>query len=152
MPNKNLPSKLIKDYPDISFKPAQYFRWVANKKTIYYDTSEERFEPLLLHELAHATLQHNDSVLDIELVNQEAKAWQYASDNLADKYGVEITEDDIKNALNSYRNWLHRRSTCPDCSSSSLQTKNTHYKCLACGCSWTANDARTCGLKRYRVN
>lgn len=151
MPNKNLVDSLRTAYPNLRYKKGKYFKWFSSTKTIYYDPTSDGYEAILLHEVAHALLDHTDSVLDVELVCQEAEAWEYATSKLAAMFSVKITEDHIENAMESYRDWLHRRSLCPDCSASGLQTKNTHYKCIVCGCSWLANDARHCGLKRYRV-
>ncbi len=89
---------------------------------------------LLLHELSHVLLGHNDFKFDVELVHKERVAWQYAKDTLAPRYGQIITDDEIEDAMDSYREWLHKRSLCPECDTSSLQTKTGTYKCLACEC------------------
>ncbi len=143
--------KLVKEHPDIAFTPGRHFKWSADKKVLLYNLSLKNAPALLLHELSHALLSHDDFQLDIELVRKEAVAWQYARDNLAPRYSITITDDDIEDAMDSYRNWLHKRSLCPDCQTSALQTKTGTYKCLACLCQWRANDARERALRRYRL-
>lgn len=150
MQSKNLVHKLQKKYPDITFVSDDICKWSSSTRTVHYDLTEEYFEAMLLHELAHALLEHEDFALDIELVRMEAEAWEKAED-IAKSYGVKLPTEQVDQSLESYRYWLHQRSRCPECSQNGLQTKNTHYKCFACGCVWRANDARVCGLKRYKV-
>lgn len=150
MLSRNLLKKVALDYPAIRFKPGEHFKWSSTEKIIYYDALEEDAETFLFHELAHAVLDHDDFKLDVELVRKEAKAWEYTA-SLSEKYGITSDKQKADEALESYRYWLFKRSKCPDCGANGLQTKNTHYKCLACGCNWSANDARICGLKRYKV-
>ena len=151
MPIKNLVDRLAADYPNIQFKPGEHFMWSAQEKTVYYNARDIGTETFLLHELAHALLDHSDYDLDVELVRKESEAWHMTVTKLADKYGLDVSEKEAEMALESYRHWLFKRSKCPDCGTNGLQTKNTHYKCIVCGCSWRANDARVCELKRYRV-
>lgn len=151
MPSKNLVKTLQKAHPDIQFISGELFKWSSSSRVVYYDPVDEHMETMLLHELAHALLEHEDFILDVELVRKEADAWDYTTNTLAQKYSVDVPEAQIDEALESYRYWLHKRSRCPECKNHGLQTKNTHYKCLVCGCIWRANDARVCGLKRYKV-
>jgi hypothetical protein len=150
MPTKLLHS-LITEFPEVNFQPGQYFKWSADKKVLFYNLSLQNASALMLHELSHVLLGHNDYELDIELVNKESVAWKYAQKELASRYGVTITDDDIEDAMDSYREWLHKRSLCPDCETSSFQTKTGTYKCLACRCQWRANDARESRLRRYKL-
>jgi hypothetical protein len=148
MPTKLL-HKLIADYPDITFKPGRSFKWSARHRTLIYNLSLKGASPLLLHELAHGLLRHDDFYFDVELVRKERLAWDYAQTTLAPRYNITITDDDIEDAMDSYRTWLHKRSVCPECNTSSLQTKTGTYKCLACECQWRASDARERELRRY---
>lgn len=151
MPSKNLVSILKRDFPKIRFISSDIFKWSPDKQTVYFDKTEENMEITLLHELAHALLEHRDFNLDVELIRKEADAWHHTETALAPKYGVKVPHEEVAQSMESYRYWLHQRSKCPECGTHGLQTKNTHYKCLACGCSWRANDARVCGLKRYKL-
>ncbi|MDO8335730.1 MAG: hypothetical protein Q7T74_03035 [Candidatus Saccharibacteria bacterium] len=152
MPNKSLVNILKSDFPQINFTSGEYFKWSFDEKTIYFNPHDDDDGTYLLHELAHAILDHRDFDLDVELVRKESEAWDRTIVKLADKYEVDIDQNEAEMSLESYRHWLHQRSKCPDCGTNGLQSKNTHYKCIACGCSWRANDARICGLKRYRVS
>jgi hypothetical protein len=147
----NLLHKLITEYPDVKFKPGRFFKWSADKKTLFYNLSLKNASALLLHELSHVVLGHNDFELDVELVNKESVAWKYAQKELAPLYNVTITDNEIEDAMDSYREWLHKRSLCPDCNTSAFQTKTGIYKCLACTCQWHANDARERHLRRYKL-
>lgn len=151
-PISSLVNKLKKAYPDLTFKEGEDFRWVPQEKTIYYPKdSTKPDEKTLLHELAHALLGHVDYDKDIELLHKEREAWDYASKELSEEFSVEIGENSIEEAMESYRDWLHSRSTCPECSMNSFQQPKNTYKCLSCGCSWHANDAQLCELRRYKI-
>lgn len=82
----------------------------------------------------------------------ERDAWNRAKTQLGPQYAVDIKDSAIEQALDSYRDWLHARSTCPNCTATGFQTKKQHYSCLACGEKWRVNEARLCGLKRYSLD
>jgi hypothetical protein len=149
--HSKLLNKLTAEFPEINFRPGRFFKWSPDTHTLFYNLSLKNASVLLLHELSHALLKHDDFRLDIELVQKESIAWKYAQTTLAPRYEVEISDDEIENAMDSYRTWLHKRSLCPDCHTSAFQTKTGTYKCLACQCQWRANDARDRSLRRYRL-
>lgn len=156
MPVKTHPllHKLIKDYPHITFTPAETFWWSPSHATVHYrysDSTSALDVPKLLHEVSHAALEHDRYIYDIELVQMERDAWTHAQTILAPKYNVIVPTDSIEDALESYRCWLHARSTCPECDSNGVQTKTGPYKCLACGGQWRANEARICELRRFKL-
>lgn len=143
----SLIAKLKEDFPELYFKPGETFHWNAPSSTVYYqvdslDTSS------LLHELAHAILNHQSFTRDVQLIEYEQAAWHHASEILAPRYGITITAQQIEDSLDTYRDWLHARSSCPQCNATGLQIKNQLYSCLACRTQWKANDARLCGLRR----
>ena len=144
-------SQLKQDYPDLSFTESDTFLWSPAKKTIYYKLDDPDTSALVLHELAHAILGHNDYHRDIELIAMERAAWDYARGQLAPAYHCHITEEFADSTLDTYRDWLHARSTCPTCGATGLQVKQRLYRCLACGHSWRVNEARTCALRRYAI-
>jgi len=148
----SLAAKLAKDFPSIRFVRSDDFYWSPSTSTVHTapvnDTSDEL---TLLHEVAHAVLGHSDFKRDIDLVRIEREAWDYVRSTLAPRYGVTATEDDIEDMLDTYREWLHARSTCPHCSMTGIQTDSSLYHCLGCGHDWRVNDARRCGLKRYSL-
>jgi len=138
------------DFPQFIFKRSSCFLWSHSDNTIYYTDEKDDFR-LLFHELSHALLNHTDYERDIELIAIEREAWDKTKE-IALKYAVVITDDYIQSNLDTYRNWMHERSTCPKCNASGVQTKKHDYKCLACGQQWHVNDAKTCALRRYSKN
>jgi len=145
----SLVKQLVNDFPDIHFQEDVIFKWSAAERTIYYSSEEEHAKVYLLHEVAHAHLKHTDYLQDIELLQKEQEAWQYAKGVLEKTYAVPILDVQIQEALDSYRDWLHARSICPKCHSISLQNKDDTYECHLCGSNWRANSARVCALRRY---
>lgn len=137
---------ITKDFPHLTFQPSTEFGWSSAEETIFYVAHDS--PSLLLHELGHAQLKHTDYKRDIELIAFERDAWDYAVQELSPPYSITITENEIEEALDTYRDWLHARSSCPRCSSTGLQTTRDSYRCLACRASWNVNEARTCGLRR----
>lgn len=147
----SLVSRLTTDFPDLHFRPGDAFRWSAEEKTIYYDATSHD-NAALLHEVGHAVLTHSDYSRDIELLQMERDAWNYASTTLSAPYATTISDDTIQESLDSYRDWLHARSTCPACHATGFQTKKQQYCCPACKHNWRVNEARLCGLRRYSVH
>jgi ribosomal protein L37AE/L43A len=135
------------DFPDFRFERAERARWSPVEKIVFYDDSPV----YLLHELGHALLGHANFREDVELVKMERDAWTEAA-QMAARYGVVLSEDEVEAAMDDYREWLHRRSLCPTCQMTGLQSaENLTYACINCGGRWRANDARSCGLRRRKV-
>ena len=107
----------------------------------------------LLHEIAHAKLGHKNYQYDVQLIEMERSAWEYAVDTLAPKYGLALSMDDdnVQDSLDSYRDWLHKRSLCPQCGAVGLQGTSSSYKCINCHSEWRVNQAKSCQLKRYQI-
>lgn len=146
----SLASSILADYPRYRFVEGADFKWSPDEMTVYYTSlvSDESIWSLL-HEIAHAELRHVTYALDIELLQREVAAWEKAL-LLASNYRVRIDNDYIEDHLDTYRVWLHARSTCPDCGQNGTQTKNT-YSCINCRCVWRANEARICNLRRTKL-
>lgn len=132
----------------ISFQIGDDFSWDPNHLCIFYDPQANNGPQLLLHELGHALLGHNGYKRDIELISMERSAWNKALE-LSSEYEVQIPMDLIEEHLDTYRDWLHSRSLCPNCSFTGLQTGRSVYCCPSCQASWRVNQARACGLKRH---
>ena len=137
------------DFPAYKLVESDIFCWSPLKKSICYIPGASARD--LLHELAHAVLGHTEYVLDVELLQQESEAWTYAQQTLGPKYKTVFSARHIQYSLDSYREWLHLRSQCPGCSQTGIQHKTSTYSCINCGCSWHANDARQCALRRYKL-
>jgi hypothetical protein len=101
----------------------------------------------LLHELGHAHLDHKMYKYDMELINMEMDAWDYARD-MAERFNIPIDEAHIAATIASYDAWLSKRATCPDCANFSLQSGRDAYACFACGSKWTVNWRKDRRVKR----
>jgi len=146
----HLSRRLADDFPTLTFTEGDVFVWSPTKNTITYDPSDERATSLLLHELGHATLHHNEYTRDVTLLGMETDAWA-AARTLAETYEVSLDDDHVESHLDTYREWLHKRSTCPACEATGLQIKTQQYRCLACNHEWRVNEARICALRRYSL-
>lgn len=134
------------DHPDLTLTPSEAFSWSPSTNTIYYvETGDAEY---LLHELAHASLDHVAYRQDIELLGMERDAWTYAVGTLASRYDVAITDDIVQTSLDTYRDWLHRRSTCPTCKATGIQSLAGTYACPHCRTTWHASEAKFCQLKK----
>ena len=145
----SLVAKLIADYPNVQFTLSDDFYWSPSTNTIFMKQVVSQHDILtLLHEIAHAKLHHDGYSRDIDLVKCERDAWGLVKNELADRYGVDYDDSYAEDMLDSYRDWLHARSTCPSCTATGIQTK-IGYRCVSCLKTWRVNEARRCGLRRY---
>ena len=103
-----------------------------------------------LHELGHASLGHQRYSDDLQLLIMEVQAWREAKDH-AKRYGISIDEAHIDECLDSYRQWLHVRSRCIECSNNSMQIDRTTYQCHNCLTKWNVPSSRFCAIRRTRV-
>lgn len=134
----------------ISIQPAESFSWNYKSNLVTYSSEHSHFTENLLHEVGHALLGHKDYDSDIELIAIERDAWEKAKD-LADKLDISIEESHIEDSLDTYRDWLHNRSTCPNCASTGIEVKKNIYSCFNCHEKWRVNDGRICALRRYKI-
>jgi len=146
----SLVEQLKIDFPHIEFIKGARFAWDATGKILYKKLSKNIEHDIfsLLHELGHAILSHQDYTHDIELLKLEVAAWEKAHE-LAERYGVSLDEDYIQDCLDSYRDWLHLRATCPTCQTRSLQASASNYHCHNCGSDWQVTRSRLC--RPYRL-
>lgn len=144
-----LVKQLRRDYPDIVFRAGPSDVWSPNEVVVYYRKDSDSTDQIL-HELGHALLSHTSYKRDIELVNMERSAWTKAEE-LAKQYDITIDPESIESHMDSYRDWMHSRSSCTNCQSNGLQVDEGLYHCLLCNTSWKVNDARSCGLRRYTI-
>ena len=142
-------SRLLRHDP-ISFVQEDDFHWDHENRTVFYDPSEPEAPSLLLHEAGHAILDHAEYPDDITLLAMERDAWKEA-EMLAHDVGIKIPHELIEDALDTYRDWLHARSTCPNCHATGIQESEKLYTCLACHHKWTVNEARVCALRRHDI-
>lgn len=149
----SLVETLRADYPAIRFMSADDYYWSAAERTVYVADQENTIdEAVVLHELAHGLLDHHAFSRDIELVKMEREAWELVRTELGPRYKITVTDEAVEDMIDTYRDWLHARSTCPTCSMTGVQTDEFAYHCVGCGHDWRVNEARRCGLKRYSLN
>lgn len=140
--------KLRADFPKLTFVAGDIFHWHPAKHTVTY-VNDSHDVAALLHEVAHALLNHQGFKRDLELIEMERDAWRYAIEALAPRYGTSVSPDMAEDALDTYREWLHARSICPACTATGVQIKQHAYRCLACRSEWIVNDARQHALRRH---
>lgn len=135
---QELLERLRVDYPELRFKAGERFSFRPARTIIF--APEEQSKVLaeqnywrlqLLHEVGHAVLEHKNFATDPERLKMERAAWEEAR-KLCPRYGVEYDEDFVEAELDTYRDWLHQKSTCPNCGLTRYQTKNGKYYCPAC--------------------
>lgn len=147
--SKDLATKLANDYKQFKFIAGKTAMYSASDNTITYrKNGSKKDDWTLLHELAHGVLNHNSYSTDFELLKLESQAWHKAKE-IGKKYDIKISEDHIQNCLDTYRDWLHRRSACPTCNLRSVQINPTTYKCLNCKTEWKVKSDRF--VRPYRL-
>lgn len=140
--------QLKETYPDLTFTHSDQFSWHPSERRISYENRGDF--TTLLHEVGHALLNHQDYQRDIELLAMERQAWVKAGE-VARSLGLSIPEDSVEEHLDSYREWLHTKSTCITCGQTGVETSKHHYTCLTCDTSWRVNDARQQHHRRYKI-
>ena len=143
----NLLKSLRNDYPEVRWKKSERFSWDPSQKTIYYDPSGQDPKWSLLHEAGHMSKQHNTYRNDLNLLKMEVEAWDEAK-HLATVYGETIDQDHIEDCLDSYRDWLYKRSQCPKCSQNGIEQSSGNYRCINCRHQWTVTENRFCRVYR----
>lgn len=127
------------------------FKWSYKERTITYINNNEYTSIwALIHESAHAQLNHNNYKTDQQLLTLEMQAWQRAK-TIANSLDVKIDQDYIEDCLDTYRDWLHKRSTCPTCHIASTQNNVGTYKCFNCLCCWNVPVSPQCKIIKTKV-
>lgn len=143
---------LSKRLPDITFKEGVAFYWSPEHSTVTYKRvlpQQPEHTWALLHEASHALLEHKTYQKDVELLQLEVAAWQKAKE-LGEEFGITISDDHIEDCLDTYRDWLHQRATCPRCSTVSFQANAREYRCHNCTAVWHVSTSRFC--RPYRLS
>lgn len=133
----------MKDFPNANFKVGPRDYWSPKNQTITYNPSQpwKKFYYGVLHELAHALLDHSTYKSDFELLKLESDSWDLAL-KMGKKYSLPISPDHIQNCLDTYRDWLDRRSTCPNCGTHATQKDSRRYHCFNCRTVWQVSNRR----------
>jgi hypothetical protein len=144
---RTLAKKLAVAYPHIKFIPSNSFYWSPETNEVFYDDTKHTLESSiwsLLHEASHALLGHTTYKADLELLHLEVAAWNHAL-TLAKDYGVVVNDDYVQDCLDTYRDWLYRRSLCPGCGAQCLQIDASNfYRCFNCHTHWHVSPSRFC--------
>lgn len=141
---KELVLKLQHRHPDIAFVEGKTFQWSPLRNEVTYIMgSDESDTWSLLHEVSHALLGHSTYKSDMELLQKEVQAWDYAKEISTD-YAVAIDTDFVEDCLDSYRDWLYKRSTCPTCTLQGVQSSSGQYSCINCNHTWVVTAERFC--------
>lgn len=127
---EDLFDRIKSDYPDLKFISGKKFAF-RPPRTIVVGPDELWSDLLLLHELGHATLGHRDYAVHIDRLRMESEAWERARE-LAEKYGVEFDDGLAQDELDTYRDWLHKKSRCPRCGLTRFQSPDGAYHCPLC--------------------
>lgn len=134
--------RLRKDYPELRFRSGKRFSFRPVRTIIFEavgldefavrSVAEQNYWYLqLLHEVGHAVLEHKNFTTDPERLQMERAAWEQAR-VLCKQYGVKYDEDFVETELDTYRNWLHRKSCCSKCGLTRCQLRNGKYYCPNC--------------------
>ena len=146
--NLEFANRLRQYFPQFIFEESDDFYWSKKENTIFFDLNSSNFHLLILHELAHALLGHEDFWLDIELLKMETEAWDLVKNALTAQYGFCFNSNLAEQKLDTYRDWIHKRSLCPNCKVNGFQQRDLSYKCPACGTVWQNNDSRFKSLRQ----
>ena len=146
-------SKLKTDYPDIGFIKGEKFFWSPKDQAVTYaggSTQPDISQWSLLHEVSHGVLGHKNYYTDFELVQLEVAAWQHAR-KISKKYGIKIDAEHVEDCLDTYRDWLHMRATCPTCRTVSTEKDPNTYECFNCHTNWHVSNSRFCRPYRRKT-
>lgn len=144
--------RIAADHPQLRFAAGDSFCWSPATNQVQYERNASGVTAVfsLLHEVGHALLQHEHYKLDFELLELEVAAWERARE-LAGKYKIQLDEDHVQDCLDTYRDWLYRRSICPSCTTRALQLDDSaEYQCHNCRTTWRVATSRFC--RPYRHN
>ncbi len=147
---KNIITKITSEFPNLNYKVGSQFCWSPETNEIFYkkDAMGNRAVWSLLHETGHALLKHKTYKSDFELLRLEIEAWEKAR-YLSSKLKIVIDEEHIQDCLDTYRDWLYKRSICPTCTTKCLQQGDfVHYRCFNCHTKWRVTSSLFC--RSYR--
>lgn len=144
----SLVHQLANNYPSLIFTEGRIARWSSEEATVYYNPREPHAEWVLLHETAHGILGHANYTRDIELLRLEHSAWHHATTVLAPQFDIVIESEFVETQLDTYRDWLHAKSTCPSCQSNGFEQHKHQYHCPHCQTNWQTNTGMDVGVQR----
>lgn len=126
--NNEVLSRLRVDYPELCFIVGKRDAF-RPPKTIIVDPNGSSLS--LLHEVGHALCHHRTFNTAIQRLKMEREAWEKARE-LCRKYEVLFDDDFVEDELDSYRNWVEKKSRCPICGLARFQSLDGNYFCPKC--------------------
>ncbi|MBQ6375755.1 hypothetical protein IJJ37_02405 [Candidatus Saccharibacteria bacterium] len=128
--DKVLFNRLQQDFPEVKFQFGKKFLF-RPPKTIMLRPEESDSALLLLHELGHFLCGHRNFKMEVERLKMEREAWEKARE-LCKVYGVSYDEEVVEQELDTYRDWLDKKSRCPICGLTRYQTPDGKFHCPEC--------------------
>lgn len=128
---RKLVLRLAVDYPELRFRVGKKFMFRPPRTVMMEAGRASGWELQLLHEVGHALSGHRDFRTDPERLKMEREAWERAR-GLAATYNIWYDEEFVEGALDTYRDWLHQRSACPECGLTRYQTQDGRWHCPGC--------------------
>lgn len=128
---RKLVARLAADYPELRFRVGKKFMFRPPRTVIMEAGGASRWGLQLLHEVGHALSGHRDFRTDPERLKMEREAWERAR-GLAATYNIRYDEEFVEGALDTYRDWLHQRSACPECGLTRYQAQDGRWHCPGC--------------------
>lgn len=128
---RELVAKLTADYPELRFRVGKKFMFRPPRTVVVEVGGASEWGLQLLHEVGHALSGHRDFRTDPERIKMEREAWERAR-GLAETYNIRYDEEFVEGALDTYRDWLHQRSACPECGLTRYQTQDGQWHCPGC--------------------
>ena len=122
--------QLRMDYPELHFVNGRKFAF-RPPRTVVVGPNETNDSLLIMHELGHALCHHRDFKTDAIRLGMEREAWEKARE-LCSKYEVVYDESIVETELDTYRDWLDKKSRCPSCGLTRFQTPDGLYHCPRC--------------------
>lgn len=122
--------KLRVDFPELKFILGKKFAF-RPPKTVVVGPEEANDSLLLMHELGHALCHHRNFGTDAERIKMEREAWEKARE-LCVAYEVSYDEETVEAELDTYRDWLDKKSRCPSCGLTRFQAPDGTYHCPQC--------------------
>lgn len=132
----NFVARLKTDFSRFRFREGKRFAFRPPRTIIFepivdYRKMQEKYKLSVLHELGHAILEHKNYATDPERLRMESEAWEKARE-LCLHYHILYDSEYAEGELDTYREWLHRKSCCPKCGLTRYQTHDGNYHCPLC--------------------
>ena len=133
---------LKQTYPDLHFSYGKRFKYRYPNLIMLENPKNSTTPPAFfalqtLHELGHALCNHKDYTTDVQRLKIEREAWEtaktaYLALPKSLQNAFPWNEDYVEDSLDTYRAWLHQKSTCKNCGLTCYQTEDGTYHCPRC--------------------